>query len=86
MLWPQPQPVVVEEKAPVTAVTAEAVPLPEVKKSEDVRYRIKWGDTLWDISNTYYRTPWLYKKIARDNKIKNPDLIYAGYHIIIKSE
>jgi nucleoid-associated protein YgaU len=48
-----------------------------------VTYRIKRGDTLWDISSTYYRNPWLYPVIARANGIKNPDLIIAGARIFI---
>ncbi|RKX82026.1 MAG: peptidoglycan-binding protein [Spirochaetes bacterium] len=52
---------------------------------EDVWYTIKKGDTLWDISSTYYRNPWLYPKIARANRIKNPDLIFAGTKIVIPS-
>jgi len=57
------------------------------KKSETgVWYSIKRGDTLWDISATYYRNPWLYPKIARVNKIKNPDLIFAGTKIFIPKE
>ncbi|CEM60657.1 LysM peptidoglycan-binding domain-containing protein [Treponema phagedenis] len=48
-----------------------------------VRHKIKWGDTLWDLSDTYYKNPWLYKKIARHNKIKNPDLIISGRYIEI---
>lgn len=48
-----------------------------------VTYRIKYGDTLWDISATYYRNPWLYPKLARANSIKNPDLIFAGTRIKI---
>ena len=46
-------------------------------------YEIKWGDTLWDIAGTYYRNPWLYPKIARENSISNPDLIFAGTRIFI---
>lgn len=46
-------------------------------------YDIKWGDTLWDISATYYRNPWLYPKIARENSIANPDLIIAGTKLFI---
>ncbi len=48
-----------------------------------VTYRIKRGDTLWDISATYYRNPWLYHKLARANSIRNPDLIFAGSRIYI---
>ena len=53
--------------------------------ANDVWYVIKRGDTLWDISATYYRNPWLYPEIARANSIKNPDLIFAGTKIVIPS-
>lgn len=48
-----------------------------------VSYRIKRGDTLWDISSTYYRNPWLYPIIAKANGIENPDLIIAGARLFI---
>ncbi|MEW5817085.1 MAG: Hsp70 family protein [Spirochaetota bacterium] len=51
-----------------------------------VWYRIKWGDTLWDLSSSFYRTPWLYGKIAKKNQIKNPDLIFAGTTIFIPEQ
>ena len=43
-----------------------------------VPYTIRWGDTLWDISEAFYRTPWQYPRIARFNNIQNPDYIIAG--------
>ena len=46
-------------------------------------YRIRWGDTLWDISEAFYRNPWLYPRIVRFNRIRNPDLIVSGTTIRI---
>jgi LysM repeat protein len=46
-------------------------------------YTIRWGDTLWDISEAFYRNPWLYPRIARFNNIRNPDLIISGTTIRI---
>jgi hypothetical protein len=46
-------------------------------------YWIKRGDTLWDLSASFYRTPWRYGIIARWNGIENPDLIYADAKIFI---
>jgi len=66
----------VKPKAPV--VTEEKV--------KDITYKIKWGDTLWDISDTYYKNPWRYRYIARYNNIKNPDYIISGTYITIPSE
>jgi nucleoid-associated protein YgaU len=51
--------------------------------SDGVWYRIKWGDTLWDLAATYYRNPWLYPRLAKANKIPNPDLIIAGRRLFI---
>ena len=48
-----------------------------------VPYTIRWGDTLWEISEAFYRTPWLYPRIARFNNIKNPDYIISGRTIRI---
>ena len=67
------------EPAPVKKIQTPVAPAPKT-----VEYRIKRGDTLWDISAAYYRTPWKYKKIAKDNNIKNPDLIYTGTYLKIK--
>ncbi|TFG59948.1 MAG: LysM peptidoglycan-binding domain-containing protein [Spirochaetales bacterium] len=40
-------------------------------------YHILWGDTLWGIASKFYKDPWLYWKIAQENKINNPDHIFA---------
>ncbi len=66
------------EPAPVVEIQPEPVPEPETLQEQDqIWYKIRWGDTLWDISASFYRTPWLYGKIAAENNIKNPDLIFA---------
>ena len=46
------------------------------------------GDTLWDISDAYLGTPWVWPSIWQDNgEIDNPHLIYPGARIwITKSE
>lgn len=48
-----------------------------------VRYLIKWGDTLWDLAETFYKNPWDYTIIAQYNNIKNPSHIIAGTYITI---
>lgn len=86
----QPEPIPAKEDEIVIAETPEAVvpepPAPEPEPAEDIRYKIVWGDTLWDISNAYYKTPWKYKRIARHNGIKNPDHIISGHWILIPAE
>lgn len=66
---------------PPAPVSSYKVPLNIPK--EGAPYKIRWGDTLWDISEAFYRNPWLYPRIARFNKIRNPDLIISGTTIRI---
>lgn len=77
----------VSEEPPVAKVVEEPAPAPEppapAPEAKAIRYKIKWGDTLWDIADAYYRNPWLYKKIAKHNKIRNPNLIIAGNRLEI---
>jgi hypothetical protein len=70
--------------APAAAPAAPKEPAaPAAAPQPEVTYRIKNGDTLWDISASYYRNPWLYPRLAKANAIKNPDLIFAGTRITI---
>jgi len=66
-----------------SATPAPPSPVAAPPAAGSVTYRIKKGDTLWDISATYYRNPWLYPRLARANSITNPDLIFAGTRITI---
>lgn len=77
-----------ENKIVVAPEPEKVVPVPAQKaeKKPDVKHRIRWGDTLWDLSESYYRTPWKYSKIANYNHIKNPDLIISGTDILIPAE
>jgi len=57
--------------------------VPATIPREGVNYRIRWGDTLWDIAEAFYRDPWQYPRIARHNNIRNPNLIISGRTIRI---
>lgn len=46
---------------------------------ETFTYTVKKGDTLWDISETLYRDPWVWPKVWQWNPtITNPHWIYPG--------
>src|SRR5574344_1388314 len=80
-----------EEEVVIIAKAEEVVPEEPVAEKEtpkiaNTTYNIRWGDTLWDISNTYYKNPWKYKSIAKYNGIKNPDHIVSGTVIEIPAE
>jgi cell division septation protein DedD len=72
---PAPAPVAAAPAAP-----AAAAPKPAAGGFD---YKLKWGDTLWELSYTFYQNPWYFGKIAKANKIKNPDHIIAGHTIWI---
>ncbi len=45
-----------------------------VKADAPQRYVVKKGDTLWDISKMYLRSPWKWKQLWQWNpSIQNPD-------------
>jgi hypothetical protein len=90
---PVAPPVIEAPKTPVPVAAADrrnrpappvaSYKVPTTIPREGAPYRIRWGDTLWDISEAFYRTPWLYPRIARFNNIRNPDLIISGTTIRI---
>ncbi|MBO4387570.1 MAG: LysM peptidoglycan-binding domain-containing protein [Treponema sp.] len=87
---PKEEVVPAKENEIVIAATPQQVvpekPARPSRNAPDIRYKIVWGDTLWDISNAYYKTPWRYQHIADHNHIKNPDYIQAGSTILIPSD
>ena len=86
---PEPVPQAKEDEVVVIEKAEEVKPLPPPApetKPAGVTYKIKWGDTLWDLADTYYKNPWRYKKIANYNNIKNPDYIISGTVITIPAE
>ncbi len=79
---PTTQPAAQQAPAKPAAQAAEK-PAAQAAETEGIWYRIVWGDTLWDLAGTYYRNPWLYPRLAKANKIPNPDLIIAGHRLFI---
>lgn len=57
----------------------------KITDTTGVWYKIRWGDTLWGISYSFYESPRDYNQIVKENKIKNPDIIFAETEIFIPS-
>ena len=51
--------------------------------SKSITHLIREGETLFGIARNFFGDGKMYKKIAQDNGISNPDLIIAGDSIII---
>ena len=60
--------------APATADTVQ------LRADAPTRHVVVKGDTLWDISAKFLKSPWLWPELWRtnDDHIKNPHLIYPG--------
>ena len=61
------------------------MPLSELSPNAPDRYRIKRGDTLWDISGLYLRRPWRWPELWGMNlqQIRNPHLIFPGQRLVL---
>ncbi|MBR1912386.1 MAG: LysM peptidoglycan-binding domain-containing protein [Treponema sp.] len=78
-----------ENEIVIASVPSQVVPekpARPVEKLPDTKYTVVWGDTLWDISNAYYKNPWRYTYLAEYNHLKNPNYIKAGSVILIPAE
>lgn len=61
------------------AVCREGVPPPD-----KLYYIVRQGDCLWNLSNRFYETPWVWPRVWRNNAyIANPHWIYPGDMILL---
>jgi len=88
-----PAPKLTRDAAPRSSNDAEARALAEAPAPAKARpafdpagtiHVVERGDTLWDISDLYLGTPWIWPSVWRDNEdIENPHLILPGDKIWI---
>ncbi len=79
------QAVAVDDEVTTTPMVAEAqTDGISIKHDYPDRYVVKSGDTLWDISAKFLKSPWLWPEVWNINpKIRNPHLIYPGDVIVL---
>ena len=77
-----PPPAEPARRAPTPPPLVIIVPQDAPMKSGS--YKIKEGDTLWAITRKITGNPYEYPRVARENKIADPDLIYPEQQIVLK--
>lgn len=85
----QRYPITAEQRAAANQVAQSGVALSELRADAPASYTIKAGDTLWDISALYLKSPWRWPELWGMNlaEIKNPHLIYPGQTLyLIKAD
>ena len=73
-------PVTDEQKSTAQKVAQAGVPLSELAPNAPDTHTVKPGDTLWDISKLFLKSPWRWPELWGMNleEIRNPHLIYPG--------
>jgi hypothetical protein len=78
-------PVTEEWRNTANQVAQAGVPLSELAPNAPDSHTVVRGDTLWDISKLFLRSPWRWPELWGMNleQIKNPHLIYPGQKLFL---
>jgi LysM repeat protein len=73
-------PITSQQRGTAQKVAQDGVPLSELAANAPDSYTVKTGDTLWDISKLFLKSPWRWPELWGMNldQVRNPHLIYPG--------
>ncbi|MEW6703408.1 MAG: LysM domain-containing protein [Pseudomonadota bacterium] len=79
-------PITPQQRATAQQVAQAGVPLSELAPNAPDAYTVKRGDTLWDISSLFLKSPWRWPELWGMNmdQIRNPHLIYPGQQLVLE--
>jgi len=79
-------PITQQQRSTAQQVAQAGVPLSELAANAPDSYTVKRGDTLWDISKLFLRSPWRWPELWGMNldQIRNPHLIFPGQTLVLE--
>jgi hypothetical protein len=82
---PGDYPITGQQRETARQVAEAGVALSELADNAPDAYTVKRGDTLWDISKLFLKSPWRWPELWGMNmdQIRNPHLIYPGQELFL---
>ncbi len=79
-------PVTPQQRGTAQQVAQSGVALSELSPNAPESYKVKSGDTLWDISKLFLKSPWRWPELWGMNieQVRNPHLIYPGQMLYLE--
>ncbi len=81
----QNYPITPQQRSTAQQTAQAGVPIEDLAPGAPDSHTVKRGDTLWDISKLFLKSPWRWPQLWGMNldQIKNPHLIYPGQVLVL---
>jgi hypothetical protein len=78
-------PITEQQRGTANQVAQAGVPLADLAPNAPESHTVQRGDTLWDISKLFLKSPWRWPQLWGMNldQIRNPHLIYPGQVLVL---